>query len=133
MQLYSKQALVLGGIYALLEPPLILIQNDITSLFSGLLFVLFILILLGLCFNKSPKCINYILNKHPKCSVYLIALGWIPYILLLTALLLYISGYFIEYSSKFLDNLMTYMQVLIGAFYIISIIVATLKIRKFPL
>lgn len=126
MKLWSKEALVLGGIYGVLETPLSFLGFENTS---GILFLLFILGMFMLCFNKIPKFLsNFILN-YPKTSYYLTAIGWIPYFMFIVFVLLVGSGYIINYSDTTVEYSMNVMSYPYTTIYLalISLIIALVR------
>ncbi len=100
MKLWSKEALVLGGIYSVLSTPFVYGHKTVLEQISSILLVIFIICAIMLCFNKIPKFITYILNKYPKIAYYLAAFGWIPYFTIVVVVGLFVSAYFIEYDEN---------------------------------
>jgi hypothetical protein len=100
MKLWSKEALVLGGIYSVLSTPFVYGHKTVLEQISSILLVIFIICAIMLCFNKIPKFITYILNKYPKIAYYLAAFGWIPYFTIVAVVGLFVSAYFIEYDEN---------------------------------
>lgn len=99
MKLWSKEALVLGGLSGVLETPLSLLGFETIS---NILFILFIGCILMLCFNRIPKFLSALISNYPKTAYYLAAIGWIPYFLLITTIVFIGTTYFITYSEKFI-------------------------------
>jgi hypothetical protein len=124
MKLWSKEALVLGGLSGVLETPLSLfgLEN-----LADIIFILFIICVVMLCFNRVPKFLSHFISHFPKASYYLAAIGWIPYFMIVTTLAFMGSAYYITYSDGFA------MRFLLGLAYIslgmvfISLAVAFLK------
>ncbi len=74
--------------------------SDALTIFSGLMFVLFVVLLLRYLFTqKSLSIISKIHNKFPKISVYLYYLGYAGYILLALNVLLLIPLYAMNLSE----------------------------------
>lgn len=98
MKLWSKEALVLGGIYGVLGTPFSLLGlENITDI----LFLLFIICMFMLCFNRTPKFLSALISRYPKTAYYLSAIGWIPYFLLIITIAFMGSSYYISYPQKF--------------------------------
>ncbi len=76
MKLWSKEALVLGGMYGVLDTPFSLLGFESIS---DILLLLFIGCAIMLCFNKIPKLISYTINHYTKISYYLMAFGVAQY------------------------------------------------------
>ena len=92
MKLWSKEALSLGGIYCVLDTPFSLSGIEFVS---GILFVIFLICAVMLCFNKTPKFVSFTISHYPKTSYYLASIGWIPYFAVIGIIaLLMFSGIF---------------------------------------
>ena len=63
MKLWSKEALVLGGMYGVLETPFTYLGFE---KIANILFVVFIWCMIKLCFNKTPKFIAKTIENYPK-------------------------------------------------------------------
>ncbi len=126
MKLWSKQALVLGGIYGVLETPFSFLGLENTT---DILFVLFILGMFMLCFNKMPKFLSNFISNYPKTSYYLCAIGWIPYFMFIVFVMLIGSGYIIDYSDTTVEYSMNVMSYPYTTIYlaIASLIIAFVR------
>lgn len=126
MKLWSKQALVLGGIYGVLETPFSFLGLENTT---DILFVLFILGMFMLCFNKMPKFLSNFISNYPKTSYYLCAIGWIPYFMFIVFVMLIGSGYIIDYSDTTVEYSMNVMSYPYTTIYlaITSLIIAFVR------
>ncbi|MBO5038178.1 MAG: hypothetical protein J6C85_01800 [Alphaproteobacteria bacterium] len=127
MKLWSKEALVLGGIYGVLETPLSFLGFENTS---GILFLLFILGMFMLCFNKTPKFLSNFISNYPKTSYYLTAIGWIPYFMFIVFVLLIGSGYIINYSDITVEYGMHIMFYPYTTIYLALVSLITALVRK---
>lgn len=129
MKLWSKEALVLGGIYGVLETPLSLSGSENLA---DIFFILFIICMLMLCFNRTLKFLSFFISRHPKTSYYLAAIGWIPYFMFIVFIMLIGSGYIIDYSDttvKYSMNVMSYPYTTIYL-AIASLIIAFVRKRQ---
>lgn len=126
MKLWSKEALVLGGIYGVLETPFSFLGLENTT---DILFVLFILGMFMLCFNKMPKFLSNFISNYPKTSYYLCAIGWIPYFMFIVFVMLIGSGYIIDYSDTTVEYSMNVMSYPYTTIYlaIASLIIAFIR------
>ena len=86
MKLYSKEALLLGGIYGVLD---VIFSFLGFVVISDILFCVFLISLGMLVFNKVPKFLMYIMKKYVKMSYYMCSIGWIPYFILVSAFVLF--------------------------------------------
>lgn len=103
MKLWSKEALVLGGIYGVLSAPCVYLNLENIGY---CLFLVFIACMLGVCFNKVPKFINEVIENYPKTAYYLASIGWIPYFAIIGIVGFIALGCFIEYSDSMVERLM---------------------------
>lgn len=127
MKLWSKEALLLGGLYSVLDVLSSLLPLDFIP---DILFVLFIVFALMLCFNKIPKFIPYISNKYPKFSFYMCSIGWIPYAVII--LFVFISATFVAFrfdESLFLNIILNLADLWFFAVFV-SLIAAFYKWKK---
>lgn len=128
MKICSDETLLLGGLYCVFEIILALLGLEVLR---DIVFLVFLISVIMLCFNKTPKYISYTLNKYPKTSYYLMSFGWIPYFTVICFVL------FLAYIQLFdsVDNLPLYIKyiipcsiaVLIMGF--ISLIIAYIKVK----
>ena len=126
MKLYSKEVLILGGIYNVLDTPFAYANIDYITDFLFIAFVLFMFMLL---FNRVPKFISYLQNKYPTISYYLAAIGWIPYFLFLTFFMIILISL---YQEDLAQNIMQAIFPIKGIDLIlagISLIVAFVRRR----
>lgn len=102
MKLFSKEALLLGGIYGLYSFPLTFFkENFFVSLLILVMTLVFFVSIVRLLFNNVPKFVLAFGQKHPRLSIYLTAVGWLFYfiwIFLILAYILFFGGYFYEGS-----------------------------------
>lgn len=85
MKLYSKEALLLGGIYGVLD---VIFSFFGFVVMSDILFCIFFISLGMLMFNKVPKFLMYIMKKYVKMSYYMCSIGWVTYFILLSTFVL---------------------------------------------
>ena len=130
MKLWSKEALVLGGIYSVLITPFVYGNNAIIEQISSILFVIFMICAIMLCFNKTPKFVLFTLNRYPKISYYLAAFGWIPYFTIIAVVSLFISVYFIKYDKNSIEWWLKIMHYILEFGIPISLIIAFIR-QKF--
>ena len=127
MKLFSKEALLLGGLYGALETPFSLLKFERVT---DLLFVIFFILLVMLCFNKVPKFLSFILNNYPKTSYYLCAVGWVPYVVGVIFLVFAGTGLFVEYSQSFMTAFILLLAGIVVFGSLISLIAAFILARR---
>ena len=104
MKLWSKEALLLGGVYSILD---ILFSVFWLGFVSNILFILFIVFALMLCFNKTPKFLPYIFNKYPKLSFYMCYIGWVPYAVIILFVLISCCFVAFRFEESLYQNLLS--------------------------
>lgn len=126
MKLWSKEALVLGGLSGVLETPLSLLgfKN-----LAGIFFILFIICMLMLCFNHAPKFLSDFISRCPKTSYYLAAIGWIPYFMITATIAFAASTYFVSYSEEFIVRFLFGLTYISLGMALISLAVAFVRIK----
>lgn len=110
MKLWSKEALVLGGIYGVLSTPCAYLGLENIGI---MLFFLFVVGVFLLFFNKMPESFSKTIKKYPQTSYYLASFGWIPYFVIIGLVGFIASISFVEYSDDSINVLMNvFMQIL---------------------
>lgn len=127
MKLWSKEALVIGGIYGVLETPLSLLGFEKVT---DVLFGLFIACLLMLFFNKTPKFLMDFISNSPKISYYLCAIGWIPYFMFITTIIFWGTTYYVSFSEEFIVKLFYLLAYLSLSMSVVSLIIAFLRMQR---
>lgn len=79
MKIFSKHALILGGFYFMVSLLYFLPTNMIIDMINVVATIIFLIMLLVLCFKKEYSFINRFQNKFPKISNYIEALGYPEY------------------------------------------------------
>ena len=124
MKLFSKEALLLGGIYGLYSFPLTFFEESfVADLLIFIITIVFLVSMIRLLFNNVPKFVTNFLQKHPRLSIYLIASGWFFYFIWVFLAVVSIGvygGYFYEGSpavrliEKYGENFSDFILVLLG-------------------
>lgn len=103
MKIWSREALVLGGIYSVLDILLLILNSDIIR---EILFVLFIIFAVMLCLNKTPEFISYIIKHHPVISYYLCSFGWIIYFIIIALIGIIPLATLFEWQDNTIETMM---------------------------
>lgn len=133
MKILSKDGLVLGGIYFVISFPFLFMNNSLTDFISAILFFGFVYFAILLQFNKVPHFIKLFHAKFPKLSIYIEALGWIPYTeIIIGALLILFSLFFItdDYKLAWLLPYVNYLYIVFYTMIFVSLIYGFRKSRK---
>lgn len=130
MKLWSKEALVLGGLYSVLITPFYLVKNELLEEIGLIIGVLFLLSLV-LLYNK--KFSNYICDKiqlYPNISYYLMAIGWVIYFTFAGIIFLPPITAFLNLPDKTLQTVMSVFGFICNWGIFISLLIAFIKARK---
>ena len=99
MKIMSKEAAVLGGLYTAFWILVSYGQNKFTEhLFMGV-SILFVIGLVMLAMNKTPKILMGFIQKYPRVSYYLASIGWFVYVLIIGVPLLILAAICFEWSD----------------------------------
>lgn len=126
MKLWSKEALVLGGIYSVLDMPLLILNLDTIR---EILFVLFIAFANMLCFNKTPVFISYIIKHYPAISYYLCSFGWIIYFIIIAMIGIIPLAALFEWKDTTFENMMKIYSFICSWGVPVSILTAFLRTK----
>ena len=123
MKLYSKEAMLLGGLYTVLAIPFTYLNETI----SGILLLLFIGLAIMLCFKKKLRFLERIIAGYPKISSCLRSIGWYPYIFIIFTAGFIASGYFIDYQDESIEKVLSIFDYGTSILLIISLVYAIYK------
>ena len=127
MKLWSKEALLLGGMYGILEAPFTYLKYEFIT---DILFIIFVCCAIMLCFSRTPKFISKTMNNYPNISYYLISIGWIPYFVISGLILFILSGFIIDYSESFLELVFNYLYYTLPLLIFASLVSAFIRKQK---
>lgn len=123
MKLYSKEALLLGGLYTVLAIPFTYLNK--TS--SGILLLLFIGLAIMLYFKKKLMFLERMISSYPKISSCLSSMGWYPYIFIIFTVSFTASGYFFDYQDDSIEKVFSIFDYTTSILLIISLVYAIYK------
>lgn len=126
MKLWSKEALLLGGMYCVLNILFTYIGFEIVTdvLFGG-----FILCLVLLCFNKTPKFIDKTIKNYPQTAYYLASIGWMPYFVIISLVGFIASACFIKYSDDTISGWVKFFVWILDWGIPLSLVIAFVRQR----
>jgi len=108
MKLLSKEALVLGGVYGVIDAPFTYMQLELVT---DVFFIVFIICALMLCFNRTPKFLLYTIQNYPRTCYYLSSVGWIPYFSFIVLLGIVGNYYCLGYANDLLKQQIVYLGI----------------------
>lgn len=127
MKLLQKETLLLGGLYGVFDTSFSLFNFEILR---DILFIIFLISLVMLCFNKTPQYISFVTTTYPKTSYYLSAIGWVTYFMIMSILIFLISRLFISYPDNFFANFAYGLMYCGAGGALVSIIFAFIRNRR---
>ena len=126
MKLYSKETLLLGGLYTVLAIPF----NYLNKTSSGILLLLFIGLAIMLYFKKKLMFLERMISSYPKISSCLSSMGWYPYIFIIFTVSFTASGYFFDYQDDSIEKVFSIFDYSTSVLLIISLIYSIYKSFK---
>ena len=126
MKLYSKEAMLLGGLYTVLAIPFTYLNESI----SGILLLLFIGLAIMLYFKKKLMFLERMISSYPKISSCLSSMGWYPYIFIIFTVSFTASGYFFDYQDDSIEKVFSIFDYSTSVLLIISLIYSIYKSFK---
>lgn len=126
MKLYSKETMILGGLYTVLAIPFAYLNK--TS--SGILLLLFIGLAIMLYFKKKLMFLERMISSYPKISSCLSSMGWYPYIFIIFTVSFTASGYFFDYQDDSIEKVFSIFDYTTSILLIISLIYSIYKSFK---
>lgn len=130
MKLCKDELLLLGGIYQAAALAISLWTSEIAYAANGVLYLLFWIAVLAIVFNWVPEFVFQFNDKFPRFSVFLASVGWIPYFVVLYALLSTAVDFMISGSDSitvFLNNYMPVYDVYMATI-VLSLLYAAYKV-----
>lgn len=130
MKLCKDELLLLGGIYQAAALAISLWTSEIAYAANGVLYLLFWIAVLAIVFNWVPEFVFQLNDSFPRVSVFLASIGWVPYFVVLYALLSTAVDFMISGSDSitvFLNNYMPVYDVYMAAI-VLSLLYAAYKV-----
>lgn len=89
----SKNFLILGGVFGLLEVIFTVVGYKFPSIFflRDWANTLFLILFFAMVFNKGCGFIEWIKQHYPRMSIYFLYTGWISYFVMLVSFILILS------------------------------------------
>lgn len=129
MKLWSREALMVGGIYSVLSTPFLILKTPMTEQIDLFLFFLFILCMLFLYWSKFSSLISKQTDNFPKLSYYLISIGWLPYFLIIGIFAIFICAGVFSWSDNILDRTIGVFNLICSWGLPVSLVVAYIRAK----
>jgi len=126
MKICRNELLLMGGMYQILAFIFALFNNEMMYAMGGILYVLFWVAVLALSLALVPSWgfVHGMNDMFPRISVFLAAIGWIPYFSVLYALVSWGADFMLSGTDSVTVFLNNYMP--IYDFYMAAIILSLL-------
>ncbi len=129
MKLYSKEALLIGGLYIVLSTPFIYFPSDIGVSISLGLLLTFILLMVLLFLNKTPFFITDIIKQYPQLSYYLASFGWLAYFMIIGLIFLPVIAGVFEWHDATMEKVTDIFTFICDWGIPVSLLIAFVKSR----
>lgn len=127
MKLWSKEALILGGVYGVLTTPFTYFHNQYFEQIHFVLLGLFVIFMFLNFFNKTPSFIYTFTKQHPILSYYLISIGWIAYFLILGIIFIPLLASVLEWNDAIIKEVTDIFDIICTYGGPFSLLVAFIK------
>lgn len=126
MKICRNELLLMGGMYQILAFIFALFNNEMTYAMGGVLYVLFWVAVLALSLALVPSWgfVHSMNDMFPRISVFLAAIGWIPYFSVLYALVSWGTDYMVSGTDSVTVFLNDYMP--IYDIYMVAVVLSLL-------
>lgn len=130
MKLWSKESLMVGGIYSVLSTPFFMYKTSITEQINIFLFSIFVICIFLLYWSRFYLFISSLVRKFSRISYYLISIGWIPYFLIIGSLGIFICAGVFSWNDNVLDRTISIFNLICSWGLPVSLIIAYIRSRK---
>ena len=130
MKLWSKEALILGGVYGVLTTPFTYFHNQYFEQIHFVLLGLFVIFMFLNFFNKTPSFIYTFTKQHPILSYYLISIGWIAYFLIFGIIIIPLFASVFEWNDTDIKIVVDIFDFICTYGIPVSLLFAFIKARK---
>lgn len=127
MKLWSKEALILGGVYGVLSTPFTYFHNYFSEQIYFVLLGIFVVFMVLNFFNKTPSFIYTFIQQHPILSYYLISIGWIAYFLILGIIFIPLLASVLEWNDAIIKEVTDIFDIICTYGGPFSLLVAFIK------
>ena len=129
MKLWSREVLMVGGIYSVLSTPFLILKTPMTEQINLFLFFMFIVCMFLLYWSKFSSLISKQTDNFPKLSYYLISIGWLPYFLIIGIIAISICAAVFSWSDNVLDRTIGVFNLICSWGLPVSLIVAYIRTK----
>lgn len=128
MKLWSKESLMVGGIYSVLSTPFFMYKTSITEQINIFLFSIFIICMFLLYWSRFYLFISSLVRKFSRISYYLMSIGWIPYFLIVGIPIIFICAGVFSWNDNILDKTIGIFNLICSWGLPVSLIIAYIRV-----
>lgn len=129
MKLWSKESLMVGGIYSVLSAPFFMYKTSIAEQINIFLFSIFIICMFLLYWSRFSLLISKQIDIFPKISYYLMFIGWLPYFLIIGILVIFICAGIFSWNDDILDRTIGFFNLICSWGLPISLTIAYIQVK----
>lgn len=129
MKLWSREALMVGGVYSVLSTPFLILETPVTEQINLFLFSMFIVCMFLLYWSKFSLLVSKQIDNFPKFSYYLMSIGWIPYFLIVGILIIFICAGVFSWNDDILDRTIEIFNLICSWGFPVSLVIAYLRAK----
>lgn len=104
MKLWSRESLMVGGVYSVLSTPFLILETPITEQINLFLLFIFIACMFLLYWVKFSLLIRKQADRFPKLSYYLMSIGWLPYFFIIGITAIFICTGVFSWNDDILNK-----------------------------
>lgn len=129
MKLWSREALMAGGIYSVLSTPFFILETPVTERINLFLFSMFIVCMFLLYWPKFSLLVSKQTDKFPRLSYYLMSIGWLPYFFIIGITAIFICTGVFSWNDDILDKIIGIFNLICLWGLPVSLIIAYLRAK----
>lgn len=129
MKLWSKEALMVGGVYSVLSTPFFILETPATEQINLFLFSVFIVCMFLLYWLKFSLLVRKQTDRFPRLSYYLLSIGWLPYFFIIGITAIFICTGISSWDDDILDKTIGIFNLICLWGLPVSLIIAYLRAK----
>lgn len=129
MKLWSREALMVGGVYSVLSTPFFILETPATEQINLFLFSVFIVCMFLLYWLKFSLLVRKQTDRFPRLSYYLLSIGWLPYFFIIGITAIFICTGISSWDDDILDKTIGIFNLICLWGLPVSLIIAYLRAK----
>lgn len=104
MELCSREALLIGGIYSGLSVPFLFVQTELSEQIMVWLFAAFLVSALMLYVVRFSGFVGKFFQVCPRVAYYIVSIGWIPFVEMIGVFVVLLLTVVCEWSGETIER-----------------------------